>query len=165
QRYPEDLYLMAESQSSAPECPICFQPYNNAFRMPLKLPVCSHTFCLQCLCQICLFLKPSQTFLCPLCRTSTSVPVGGAPQFLLPAHQRSHICRVWMEGSELCHWRLQPPSAGFTYPSIHYLTHFPVQTHRAPVAILASSACKGEANPTWCHSMPGPFGNHLAKPA
>ncbi|XP_051788288.1 RING finger protein 223-like [Erpetoichthys calabaricus] len=108
---------MADHRPPIPECSVCLSPYDNAFKVPLKLLPCAHTFCLECLAQLCLFMKPMQLLPCPLCRAPVTIPPGGAPALpmdtnvisQLPAHQRSHICRVWMEGSELCHWRLQPP--------------------------------------------------------
>ncbi|XP_033850995.1 RING finger protein 223-like [Acipenser ruthenus] len=108
---------MAELQPPNLECPICFAPYDNAFKTPLKLPVCSHTFCLECLSQMCLFLKPLQIFHCPLCRAPVPVPPGGAPSMppnmevvsQLPPSQRGPLRRVWLQGSQLCYWKLQPP--------------------------------------------------------
>ncbi|XP_066569312.1 RING finger protein 223 isoform X2 [Amia ocellicauda] len=98
-----------------PECPICFSAYDNAFRSPLQLPPCTHTFCLQCLAQMCLFLKPPQSFQCPLCRAHVPLPTGGAPCLppnmevvsQLPLGQRGGLQRVWLEGSQLCYWKTQ----------------------------------------------------------
>ncbi|XP_039631126.1 RING finger protein 223-like [Polypterus senegalus] len=146
---------MAESQASAPECPICFQPYNNAFRMPLKLPVCSHTFCLQCLCQICLFLKPSQNFLCPLCRTSTSVPVGGAPQFpanmevvsQLPPSQQDALCRVWVEGSQLYCCKAKIPE-GRDREKVHVISLLPPSEPPQPGGLVT---VRSQRLINWCN--------------
>uniref|UniRef100_W5M316 RING-type domain-containing protein n=1 Tax=Lepisosteus oculatus TaxID=7918 RepID=W5M316_LEPOC len=106
----------ADASSPAPECPICFAPYDNAFRTPLLLPPCAHTFCLQCLAQMCLYLKTFQSFQCPLCRAPVPLPLGGVPCLppnmevvaLLPPDQRGNLQRVWLERSQLCYWKPQP---------------------------------------------------------
>lgn len=103
-----------ETHASAPECPICYLAYNNVFNTPLLLP-CSHTFCLECLARLCAFLKPNQTFCCPLCRESIPVPQEGVPS--LPANMEivqqfppwmQELEEVWMDGFHLC-WLKKSP--------------------------------------------------------
>uniref|UniRef100_A0A8C8SWK3 RING-type domain-containing protein n=1 Tax=Pelusios castaneus TaxID=367368 RepID=A0A8C8SWK3_9SAUR len=100
---------------ATPECPICYGPYDNIFQRPLLLP-CSHTFCLECLARLCVFVKQSQTFPCPLCRTQVPVPEGGLPK--LPSNLdvvtqfppgMQTLQEVWLDGHRLC-WIKQPPS-------------------------------------------------------
>nr|XP_056716106.1 RING finger protein 223-like [Euleptes europaea] len=97
-----------ETEASTPECPVCYLAYNNVFNTPLLLP-CSHTFCLECLARLCAFLKPNQTFRCPLCRESIPLPQEGVPS--LPANVEviqqfppwmRELEQVWMEGFRLC---------------------------------------------------------------
>uniref|UniRef100_A0A8C3T4T3 RING-type domain-containing protein n=1 Tax=Chelydra serpentina TaxID=8475 RepID=A0A8C3T4T3_CHESE len=98
---------------SIPECPICYGPYDNIFQRPLLLP-CAHTFCLECLSRICLFVKQAQTFPCPLCRAQVPVPDGGIPK--LPPNMDvvtqfppwlQTLQEVWLDGHRLC-WIKQP---------------------------------------------------------
>lgn len=97
-----------EAELSIPECPICYLFYDNIFNAPLLL-TCSHTFCLECLARLCVFLKQDQTFQCPLCRETISLPWGGVPklpvnmdiiQQLPPWMQELH--EVWVDGFRLC---------------------------------------------------------------
>lgn len=102
----------APPSAPVPECPICFSAYDGAFRAPLRLPLCGHTFCLVCLSRMSLFPSRPQGFQCPLCRTPVPLPPGGAPclppnaELLsrLPQDQSSTLKRVWLEGPVLCHW-------------------------------------------------------------
>ncbi|KAM9324290.1 RING finger protein 223-like [Gastrophryne carolinensis] len=90
------------------ECPICYNTYDNIFKTPLLLP-CSHTFCLECLSRLCLFLKKSQDFPCPLCRDLTQIPSGGVPKMKpnldivaqMPPEMQS-LQEVWLDGYKLC---------------------------------------------------------------
>ncbi|XP_069842154.1 RING finger protein 223-like [Dendropsophus ebraccatus] len=99
-----------EQEYPVPECPVCFTSYDNVFKTPLLLP-CSHTFCMECLSKLCIFLKDQETFRCPVCRTTVSIPPGGVPQLppnmdivsRFPPWMRQ-LEMVWMEGSKLC-WR------------------------------------------------------------
>uniref|UniRef100_UPI00398F74DC RING finger protein 223 n=1 Tax=Pristiophorus japonicus TaxID=55135 RepID=UPI00398F74DC len=95
-------------QRAIPECPVCYLVYDNASKTPLLLP-CGHTFCMGCLARICIFLKQSQAFPCPLCRTAVSIPPGGVPK--LSAHLEMMAIfppglqsaqHLWLEGSRLC---------------------------------------------------------------
>ncbi|XP_048369113.1 RING finger protein 223-like [Sphaerodactylus townsendi] len=97
-----------QTEASTPECPICYLAYNNVFNTPLLLP-CSHTFCFECLARLCAFLKPNQTFQCPLCRESIPLPQKGVPSF--PANMEviqqfppwmRELEEVWMDGFHLC---------------------------------------------------------------
>ncbi|XP_031747759.1 RING finger protein 223-like [Xenopus tropicalis] len=97
-------------EPNAPECPICFVPYDNAFKTPLLLP-CAHTFCLECLSKLCVFQRESDTFFCPLCRAPITIPPGGVPKLPPNMSLVSHfppwmrqLQEVWLEGSKLC-WR------------------------------------------------------------
>ncbi|XP_019396680.1 PREDICTED: RING finger protein 223-like [Crocodylus porosus] len=97
-----------EPQQPIPECPICYVPYDNIFQTPLLLP-CSHTFCLECLSRLCVFLKQSQALQCPLCRASVSIPHGGVPNLLpnmavitqFPPWMQT-LQEVWLDGYKLC---------------------------------------------------------------
>ncbi|TFJ99896.1 tau-tubulin kinase 1 [Platysternon megacephalum] len=109
---PNQTELQAPQQS-IPECPICYGPYDNIFQRPLLLP-CAHTFCLECLSRICVFVKQAQTFPCPLCRAQVSVPSGGIPK--LPPNMDvvtqfppwlQTLQEVWLDGHRLC-WIKQP---------------------------------------------------------
>ncbi|MEE6504749.1 hypothetical protein FKM82_005328 [Ascaphus truei] len=97
-----------EHLENLPECPICYFSYDNIFKTPLLLP-CLHTFCMECLSRLCLFLKQSQDFPCPLCRTLAHIPHGGVPNMqpnldivaqFPPAMQ--DLQEVWVEGHKLC---------------------------------------------------------------
>ncbi|GCC34074.1 hypothetical protein chiPu_0012547 [Chiloscyllium punctatum] len=90
------------------ECPVCFLVYDNASKTPLLLP-CGHTFCMECLARICIFLKLDDRFPCPLCRTAVAIPPGGVPKLtpnleimstFPPALQTRQ--QAWLEGSQLC---------------------------------------------------------------
>ncbi|KAG8447393.1 hypothetical protein GDO86_014750 [Hymenochirus boettgeri] len=90
------------------ECPICYSSYDNVFKTPLLLP-CAHTFCMECLCRLCLFIKHLQGFPCPLCRASAVIPTGGIPK--LPVNleivaqfpqDKQNLQEVWVEGHKLC---------------------------------------------------------------
>ncbi|XP_060138940.1 RING finger protein 223-like [Zootoca vivipara] len=103
-----------EEGASAAECPICYLSFDDVFRAPRLLP-CSHTFCLECLARLCVFLKPSQRFQCPLCRGSVPLPYGGVPR--LPVNMdiiqqfppwMREVQEVWLDGFHLC-WRRKLP--------------------------------------------------------
>ncbi|XP_053329141.1 E3 ubiquitin-protein ligase RNF186-like [Spea bombifrons] len=103
---------------SLTECPICYAFYDNVFKTPLRLP-CSHTFCMECLSRLCLFLKQSQNFPCPLCRTSAQIPPGGVPKMqpnvdivsrFPPAMQK--LQEVWVDGHKLCWMKADDPEIG-----------------------------------------------------
>ncbi|XP_072180217.1 uncharacterized protein [Diadema setosum] len=53
------------------ECPICLTLFNQP-----KSLICSHTFCKDCLQQICQTQPSRQTIACPICRKETLVPSG-----------------------------------------------------------------------------------------
>ncbi|KAM5146236.1 E3 ubiquitin-protein ligase RNF183 isoform 1-T2 [Mantella aurantiaca] len=54
------------------ECPICWNPYNNTFRMPKLLP-CHHSFCLECLARLSFATHIHNRLQCPLCRQTTTL--------------------------------------------------------------------------------------------
>ncbi|KAM4661970.1 RING finger protein 223-like [Discoglossus pictus] len=90
------------------ECPICYFSYDNIFRTPLLLP-CSHTFCMECLSRLCLFIKHTQDFPCPLCRTLAQVPPGGVPKMqpnpdivVQFPPEMQQLQDVWLDGRKLC---------------------------------------------------------------
>nr|XP_003229773.1 PREDICTED: RING finger protein 183 [Anolis carolinensis] len=66
---------MAEKQATAlaSECPICWSPFDNAFRTP-KLLRCRHTFCIECLAHLSLVASDPHCLQCPLCRHPTELP-------------------------------------------------------------------------------------------
>ncbi|XP_053552182.1 E3 ubiquitin-protein ligase RNF183-like [Bombina bombina] len=99
-----------EQEYNIPECTICFATYDNIFRTPLLLP-CGHTFCMECLCKMCVFQKELETFCCPMCRAPVIIPLGGIPK--LPPNMNivsqfpswmGQLQDVWLEGSKLC-WK------------------------------------------------------------
>ncbi|XP_069465489.1 E3 ubiquitin-protein ligase RNF183-like [Ambystoma mexicanum] len=109
---------LEDESSSLPECPICYMPYDNVFKTPLLL-CCSHTFCLECLATMCLFLKQLQTFHCPVCRAEQLIPQGGIPK--LPANVHFLAQRgsgtlvpqeVWIDGHQLCSVRKENSAQG-----------------------------------------------------
>ncbi|XDB53500.1 hypothetical protein ABFV05_007116 [Capra hircus] len=72
---------MAEQQGREPECPVCWNPFNNTFHTP-KVLDCCHSFCVECLAHISL-ATPTRRLLCPLCRHPT-VLASGQPVTDLP---------------------------------------------------------------------------------
>ncbi|XP_040180254.1 E3 ubiquitin-protein ligase RNF183 [Rana temporaria] len=54
------------------ECPICWNPYNNTFRIP-KLLTCHHSFCLECLARLSFATHIHNRLQCPLCRQTTAL--------------------------------------------------------------------------------------------
>nr|DBA21246.1 TPA: hypothetical protein GDO54_017920 [Pyxicephalus adspersus] len=97
-----------ESLKNILECPICYVSYDNIFKTPLLLP-CSHTFCMECLSRMCLFLRKSQDFPCPLCRNLAQIPPKGVPKIQpnfdivaqLPPEMQI-LQEVWLVGYKLC---------------------------------------------------------------
>ncbi|XP_053552136.1 E3 ubiquitin-protein ligase RNF183 [Bombina bombina] len=67
---------MAEGTKLDPECdcPVCWNPYNNSFRIP-KLLDCHHFFCLECLTRLSLVTQLRNRLQCPLCRRTTIIPI------------------------------------------------------------------------------------------
>ena len=51
------------------ECELCYEEFNNEFRVPRVLKECGHTFCDMCT----LKLLKNQRITCPLCRKVTVV--------------------------------------------------------------------------------------------
>ncbi|CAM5163068.1 unnamed protein product, partial [Eretmochelys imbricata] len=110
---PPNQTELQTPQQSIPECPICYGPYDNIFQRALLLP-CAHTFCLECLARICVFVKQAQTFPCPLCRAHVPVPDGGIPK--LPPNMDimtqfppwlQTLQELRLDGDRLC-WIKQP---------------------------------------------------------
>ncbi|XP_066569311.1 RING finger protein 223 isoform X1 [Amia ocellicauda] len=139
-----------------PECPICFFAYDNVFRSPLQLPPCAHTFCLQCLAQMCLFRKPLQSFYCPLCREPVPLPVGGAPCLppnmevvsRLPPGQRGGLQKVWLKGFQLhCS---DPDSQGSGPRTLDLLPLFPDRPTSGPVAVQSAQGAAWCRMNMWC---------------
>ncbi|XP_063287841.1 RING finger protein 223-like [Pelobates fuscus] len=97
-----------DPEEIAMECSICYASYDNIFKTPMLLP-CLHTFCMECLSRLCLFLKQSQSFPCPLCRTLAQIPFGGVPK-MQPnldfvskfPHDMRNLQDVWLDGHKLC---------------------------------------------------------------
>lgn len=125
-----------ENLRSMLECPICYISYDNIFKTPLLLP-CSHTFCMECLSRLCLFLKKSQEFPCPLCRNLAPIPPeGGVPKIQpnldivaqLPPDLQN-LQEVWLAGYKLCSVRKKDsPEDKMSLMEIHLLSN----DHQSP---------------------------------
>ncbi|XDA71784.1 hypothetical protein R6Z07F_002071 [Ovis aries] len=106
---------MAEQQGREPECPVCWNPFNNTFHTP-KVLDCCHSFCVECLAHISL-ATPTRRLLCPLCRHPT-VLASGQPVTDLPTDTavltllRLEPHHVILEGHQLC-LKNQPKSRYF----------------------------------------------------
>ncbi|XP_044124543.1 RING finger protein 223-like [Bufo gargarizans] len=112
------------------ECPICYVSYDNAFKTPLLL-LCSHTFCMECLSRLCLFLKKSQEFPCPMCRSLAQIPPEGVPKMQpnldvvaqLPPEMQT-LEEVWADGYKLCWMKKKDSSEGKgSLVTLHLLTN------------------------------------------
>ncbi|XP_004269368.2 E3 ubiquitin-protein ligase RNF183 isoform X1 [Orcinus orca] len=97
---------MAEKQSREPECPVCWNPFNNTFHTP-KVLDCCHSFCVECLAHLSLVTPARRRLLCPLCRQPT-VLASGQPVTDLPTDTavltllRLEPHHVILEGRQLC---------------------------------------------------------------
>ncbi|XP_065757592.1 E3 ubiquitin-protein ligase RNF183 isoform X2 [Muntiacus reevesi] len=107
---------MAEQPGREPECPVCWNPFNNTFHTP-KVLDCCHSFCVECLAHISLVAPARRRLLCPLCRHPT-VLASGQPVTDLPtdtallALLRLEPHHVILEGRQLC-LKDQPKSRYF----------------------------------------------------
>ncbi|XP_015981721.2 E3 ubiquitin-protein ligase RNF183 isoform X1 [Rousettus aegyptiacus] len=107
---------MAEQQSREPECPVCWNPFNNMFHTP-KVLDCCHSFCVECLAHLSLVTPARRRLLCPLCRQPT-VLASGQPVTDLPTDTamltllRLEPHHVILEGHQLC-LKDQPKSRYF----------------------------------------------------
>ncbi|XP_044796406.1 E3 ubiquitin-protein ligase RNF183 isoform X2 [Bubalus bubalis] len=107
---------MAEQQGREPECPVCWNPFNNTFHTP-KVLDCCHSFCVECLAHISLVTPTRRRLLCPLCRHPT-VLASGQPVTDLPTDTavltllRLEPHHVILEGHQLC-LKDQPKSRYF----------------------------------------------------
>nr|XP_058927561.1 E3 ubiquitin-protein ligase RNF183 isoform X1 [Kogia breviceps] len=97
---------MAEKQGREPECPVCWNPFNNTFHTP-KVLDCCHSFCVECLAHLSLVTPARRRLLCPLCRQPT-VLASGQPVTDLPTDTavltllRLEPHHVILEGRQLC---------------------------------------------------------------
>uniref|UniRef100_A0A8D1BCQ4 E3 ubiquitin-protein ligase RNF183 n=2 Tax=Sus scrofa TaxID=9823 RepID=A0A8D1BCQ4_PIG len=97
---------MAELQGREPECPVCWNPFNNTFHTP-KVLDCCHSFCVECLAHLSLVTPARRRLLCPLCRQPT-VLASGQPVTDLPTDTavltllRLEPHHVILEGRQLC---------------------------------------------------------------
>ena len=107
---------MAEQQGREPECPVCWNPFNNTFHTP-KVLDCCHSFCVECLAHLSLVTPARRRLLCPLCRQPT-VLASGQPVTDLPTDTavltllRLEPHHVILEGHQLC-LKDQPKSRYF----------------------------------------------------
>ncbi len=83
-------------------CPVCLQP----FTQPKLLPVCGHTFCLQCLQK----LPPStpKSVRCPLCRQQSPLPISGIQGFPDDRTARNLMDHLQSRSSSLNCYRVCP---------------------------------------------------------
>ncbi|XP_036914964.1 E3 ubiquitin-protein ligase RNF183 isoform X1 [Sturnira hondurensis] len=107
---------MAEQQGREPECPVCWNPFNNTFHTP-KVLDCCHSFCVECLAHLSLVTPAQRQLLCPLCRQPT-VLASGQPVTDLPTDTavlsllRLEPHSIVLEGHQLC-LKDQPKSCYF----------------------------------------------------
>nr|XP_055157974.1 E3 ubiquitin-protein ligase RNF183 isoform X1 [Nyctereutes procyonoides] len=115
-RPPVSDLRMAERQGQEPECPVCWNPFNNTFHTP-KVLDCCHSFCVECLAHLSLVTPARRRLLCPLCRQPT-VLASGQPVTDLPTDTavltllRLEPHHVILEGHQLC-LKDQPKSRYF----------------------------------------------------
>lgn len=76
-RLGTSICSMAAKQNPAPDCPVCWNPYDNTFRTP-KLLQCQHSFCIECLAHLSLVSPVQNRLQCPLCRCPTVLPIDQA---------------------------------------------------------------------------------------
>ncbi|XP_045647090.1 E3 ubiquitin-protein ligase RNF183 [Ursus americanus] len=113
---PVSHLRMAARQSQEPECPVCWNPFNNTFHTP-KVLDCCHSFCVECLAHLSLVTPARRRLLCPLCRQPT-VLASGQPVTDLPTDTavltllRLEPHHVILEGHQLC-LKDQPKSRYF----------------------------------------------------
>ncbi|KAM3912027.1 RING finger protein 223-like [Leptodactylus fuscus] len=139
------------------ECPICYVSYDNAFKTPLLLP-CSHTFCMECLSRLCMFLKKSQEFPCPLCRCLAPIPPEGVPKMQpnldvvaqLPPDMQT-LQDVWVDGYKLCWMKKKELSEGSGSLVTLHLLFNQGQNLPSPEGIVAieQTGCRVFCNSVW----------------
>ncbi|XP_072287502.1 E3 ubiquitin-protein ligase RNF183-like [Pyxicephalus adspersus] len=81
------------------ECPVCWNPYNNTFRIP-KLLTCHHCFCLECLAHLSFATHIHNQLQCPLCRQTTAI------------HTDQTVTDLPTNMSILSHLKLEPERNG-----------------------------------------------------
>lgn len=156
---------MAEQQGPEPECPVCWNPFNNMFHTP-KVLDCCHSFCVQCLAHLSLVTPAPRPLLCPLCRQPT-VLASGRPVTDLPTDTamltllRLEPQHVILEGHQLC-LKDQPKSRYFLrQPPVYTLdlrpgpggrTEAPQAT--APTIRPLPSAIHSHCSPRECFHNP-----------
>ncbi|KAJ6652057.1 hypothetical protein lerEdw1_015260 [Lerista edwardsae] len=97
---------MAAKQDPAPDCPVCWSPFDNTFRTP-KVLQCQHSFCLECLAHLSLVSPAQGRLQCPLCRHPTVLP-SGQPVTHLPTDEavlrrlRLEPSQIVLQGRQLC---------------------------------------------------------------
>nr|KAF6332106.1 ring finger protein 183 [Pipistrellus kuhlii] len=107
---------MAELQAGEPECPVCWNPFNNTFHTP-KVLDCCHSFCVECLAHLRLVTPAQHGLPCPICRQPT-VLASGRPVTDLPTDTAmlTLLCLeplpITLEGHQLC-LKAQPESRCF----------------------------------------------------
>ncbi|XP_051893359.1 E3 ubiquitin-protein ligase RNF183-like [Pristis pectinata] len=136
---------MLEGNGSECECAVCWNPYDNAFRMP-KILECKHTFCLECLARMSLASVPEMEpgMSCPLCRHLTPLGAGQlvtglrtnvellSRMRLQPVHVYLDHGRLFYKGPGKASFLLRRPTVYTLSLDVERENGLPLRTQAAP---------------------------------